>query len=269
MWYPFPKIKWFMFSFFKRLFSEKVDEKSLYEADLGSDIIESCLKKTPEEVKSYFQAILNAPPSVTSATGHPTVLFFIGVNGVGKTTTLAKLAHLLKAKGEKILIAACDTFRAAATEQLELWAGRLDVDLVKGKEASGVLFDSLSKAKAKGHTTVLVDTAGRLESKTDLMHELQKLIRIAKKFDAQAPHEVFLILDATLGQTTREQLRTFKAFAPITGLILTKCDGSAKGGTLISLYHEHKIPIRYLSAGETLTTLHPFDPATYLTALIN
>lgn len=276
--------------FIKPLNAETLEslEKILYEADLGSHIVSdfiTCIeqfhkehpKASPDdylrELQKRSQEILDEPPLVSGSTppqGSPKVILIVGVNGAGKTTTLAKLANLYQTAGEKVLIAAGDTFRAAAIEQLELWASKINVDLVKtqmGSDSSGVLYDALMKAKTKNYSLLLSDTAGRLESKTDLMHELEKLKRVANKFDQTAPHETYLIVDASLGQTALEQARIFHKFTPLTGIILTKIDGSAKGGIALSIYHELKIPIRFITFGETINDIAPFDPEAYTKAL--
>ncbi len=263
-------------------------EKVLYEADLGSGIVSDFIetiqayhrqnpKAAPndylKELQRRSKAILGEPTEITSShppTGYSKVILIVGVNGAGKTTTLAKLANLYKEEGEKVLIAAGDTFRAAAIEQLELWTNKIKVDLVKthtGADSSGVLFDALMKGKAKDYSLILCDTAGRLESKTDLMRELEKLTRTCHKFDETAPHETYLIVDASLGQTALEQARIFHKFTPLTGIILTKIDGSAKGGIALSIYRELKIPIKFITFGETVDDIAPFDPEAYSKAL--
>lgn len=263
-------------------------EKVLYEADLGSTIVSDFIeriqrfhkedpKASPEdylkELQKRSQEILEELPIVSSRTppiGYSKLIIIVGVNGAGKTTTLAKLANLYKSEGEKVLIAAGDTFRAAAIEQLELWSQKIGVDLVKtqtGADSSGVLYDALMKGKAKDYSLILCDTAGRLESKTDLMRELEKLTRIAHKFDETAPHETYLIVDASLGQTALEQARIFHKFTPLTGIILTKIDGSAKGGIALSIYRELKIPIKFITFGERIDDIAPFDPEAYTKAL--
>jgi fused signal recognition particle receptor len=278
--------------FIKPLDDETLEnlERVLYEADLGSSLVEeflSCIKQfhkehpkaRPEEylllLQKRSEEILQAPPinlSRTPPKGSPKVIFIVGVNGSGKTTSLAKLANLLQKENEKVLVAAGDTFRAAAIEQIELWTKKIGVDLVKtkiGSDSSGVLYDSLMKAKAKEYSALLVDTAGRLESKTDLMHELEKLKRTAQKFDQTAPHEIYLTLDSTLGQAALEQARIFHKFTPLTGIILTKIDGSAKGGIALSIYQELKIPIRFVTFGETLDDIALFDAESYAKALFS
>ena len=269
-------------SLFSKGYNEEEIEKVLYEADLGSTIVSEFMdalkrRSTPEECLEALEQrafdILQAPPLLTGTTpppGHPKVILIVGVNGAGKTTTIAKLAKLLKSKGETVLIAAGDTFRAAAIDQLEVLSHKIGVALMKTKQganSSGVLYDAL--AKGKGYSTILVDTAGRLESKTDLMHELEKLRRVSQKFDTTSPHETYLIVDATLGQTALEQARTFHKFTPLTGFILTKLDGSTKGGIALPLYKEIKIPITYITFGETLDAIAPFDPKEYAHSLFS
>ena len=279
----------------KALFAKPLDEttienleKVLFEADLGSGIVSDFIsavqtfhkhhpKATPndylKELQRCSQEILNTPPLVSGSEppiGYSKVILIVGVNGAGKTTTLAKLAHLYKEEGEKVLIAAGDTFRAAAIEQLELWTNKIKVDLVKthmGADSSGVLYDALMKGRSKEYSVILCDTAGRLESKTDLMHELEKLTRTCHKFDESAPHETYLIVDASLGQTALEQARIFHKFTPLTGIILTKIDGSAKGGIALSIYRELKIPIKFITFGETIDDIAPFNSEEYTKAL--
>lgn len=279
----------------RALFAKSLDgdtletiERILYEADLGSSIVTDfmdCIehfhkrnpKATPtnylEELQQRSLKILQEPENITTSTspiGYSKVILIVGVNGAGKTTTLAKLANLYKKEGEKVLIAAGDTFRAAAIEQLDLWATKIGVDLVKtkmGADSSGVFYDALMKGRAKEYSVILCDTAGRLESKTDLMYELEKLKRVAHKFDGTAPHEIYLIVDANLGQTALEQAKIFHKFVPLTGIILTKVDGSAKGGIALCIYKELHIPIRFITFGEKIDDIAHFDPTDYTKAL--
>ncbi len=234
---------------FKALFKGKVDEAQLeqleqllYEADLGVQTsaeltarVRTLYKTNPkitseeiiEEIKSALVSQLKAIPYVEGERGFPHVILIVGVNGNGKTTTIAKLAHYYKSQGKSVLVAASDTFRAAATEQLDLWAQRIGVEIVKGKlgaDPAAVAFDAVAAAKSRGIDIVLIDTAGRLHTKNDLMHELEKIKRVSK------PHETLLVLDATIGQNGVEQAVTFHKFTPLSGLILTKVDGTAKGG---------------------------------------
>lgn len=291
------KTRSFLGSQLQALFSKKFSEETLdeleqilYQADLGSktvaDLIaetEALHKKNPHaSFKDYLDAmqkraesLLELPPKVQGkepSPGYPKVVLILGVNGSGKTTTIAKLAHLYQKEGKKVLLAAGDTFRAAAVEQLSFHAEKIGVDIVKalpGQDPASILYDAMQKGIAKGYDLVLCDTAGRLESKTDLLHELAKMSRIAKKLDPLAPHEVYLIVDATLGQTVVEQARIFGQHVPLTGFILTKVDGSAKGGVALALYREEQIPIAYICFGETVDAIAPFEIKSYTEALFS
>jgi fused signal recognition particle receptor len=201
----------------------------------------------------------------------PAVFMIIGVNGVGKTTTIAKLAHEYKKQNKKLLIAAADTFRAAAVEQLQIWADRIGVELLKQKQGSdpaAVVFDALSAAKAQNKDLVLIDTAGRLHTKSNLMQELAKMRKIAQREVPGAPHESWLVLDATVGQNGIVQAREFMNITPISGIILTKIDGTARGGIVVSIAKELGVPIKFLGVGEGLDDLIPFDPQKFINALL-
>ena len=200
----------------------------------------------------------------------PHVTLIVGVNGTGKTTTIGKLANLLKASGKKPLVCAADTFRAAAVEQLEIWAKRAGVDFVRAKEGSdpaAVVFDAIQSGKARGRDPILVDTAGRLHTRVNLMNELDKIRRVAGRAAEGAPHEVLLVLDATVGQNGLQQAREFTSVAGVTGIVLTKLDGTAKGGVAVSIAHDLKLPIRYVGVGEGIDDLIPFSPQDYVDAL--
>lgn len=200
----------------------------------------------------------------------PTVILVLGVNGVGKTTTIGKLAGRLRAEHKKVLLAAGDTFRAAAIEQLEVWAGRAGADLIKhqpGADPSAVLFDAVNAAKARGSDVVICDTAGRLHNKTNLMEELRKVRRVVEKALPGAPHEILLVLDATTGQNALAQAKVFNEVAPLTGLVLTKLDGTAKGGIVVAVARELNVPVKFIGVGEKMDDLQPFDPAEYANAL--
>jgi fused signal recognition particle receptor len=221
-------------------------------------------------VKDEIQAIFNAvehPP----VDGHrPHVTLIVGVNGVGKTTTIGKLANLLKSEGQQPLVCAADTFRAAAVEQLEIWAKRAAVDIVRapdGADPAAVVFDAIQSGKAKGRSPILVDTAGRLHNRVNLMNELDKIKRVAARAADGAPHEVLLVLDATVGQNGVQQAREFTSVAGVTGIVLTKLDGTAKGGVAVAIAHELKLPIRYVGVGEGIDDLIPFSPRDYVDAL--
>ena len=201
---------------------------------------------------------------------HPHVTLIVGVNGTGKTTTIGKLANLLKASGKQPLVCAADTFRAAAVEQLEIWAKRAGVDIVRAKEGSdpaSVVFDAIQSGKARGRDPILVDTAGRLHTRVNLMNELEKIRRVAGRASEGAPHEVLLVLDATVGQNGLQQAREFTSVAGVTGIVLTKLDGTAKGGVAVSIAHDLKLPIRYVGVGEGIDDLIPFSPQDYVDAL--
>ena len=200
------------------------------------------------------------------------VILVMGVNGVGKTTSIAKLAYLMKEEGKRVLIAAGDTFRAAAIEQLEIWAGRVGVDIIKhkiGSDPAAVIFDAVSAAQARGADVVLCDTAGRLHTKMNLMEELKKIYRVTGKALPGAPHEVLLVLDATTGQNALSQAKLFGEVSPITGIVLTKLDGTAKGGIVIAVSNLLEIPIKYVGIGESLEDLHAFNPQDFVSALFD
>ncbi len=200
----------------------------------------------------------------------PYVVLVVGVNGVGKTTSIAKLAWLLKQQGKRVMLVAADTFRAAAADQLKMWGERIGVPVVShqsGADPSAVAFDGMAAAKAKGMDVVIVDTAGRLHTQVNLMEELKKIRRVlGRKIDG-APHQVFLVLDATTGQNALNQARTFCEATDVTGIILTKLDGTAKGGIVASIANETGIPIRYIGIGEKMEDLRPFDPDEFVSAL--
>ncbi len=202
----------------------------------------------------------------------PYVLMVVGVNGVGKTTTIGKLASRIKAEGNDVLICAADTFRAAASEQLEIWAKRSDVPLIQqkqGTDPAAVLFDALQSAKARGSDVLIVDTAGRLHNKSNLMAELEKMKRIAGREVPQAPHETLLVIDAVTGQNGLEQARQFLKVADVTGIVLTKLDGTAKGGIAVAIAKELNLPIRYVGIGEGVEDLMVFDAENYVNGLFN
>jgi fused signal recognition particle receptor len=197
-------------------------------------------------------------------------MMVVGVNGVGKTTTIGKLAQRIKAEGNDVLICAADTFRAAASDQLAIWAERADVPLIQqkqGTDPAAVLFDALKAAKARNSDVLIVDTAGRLHNKQNLMAELEKMKRVANKEVPQAPHEVLLVVDAVTGQNGLSQAREFMKAAPVTGLVLTKLDGTAKGGIAVAIAKELNLPIRYCGIGEKAEDLIVFDPQAYVDGL--
>ncbi len=202
----------------------------------------------------------------------PYVLMVVGVNGVGKTTTIGKLAQRIKNEGNEVLICAADTFRAAASDQLEIWADRAGVPIIQqkqGTDPAAVLFDALQSAKARNADVLIVDTAGRLHNKANLMAELEKMKRIAAREVEQAPHETLLVIDAVTGQNGLEQARQFTKVADVTGIVLTKLDGTAKGGIAVAIAKELNLPIRYVGIGEQVNDLMVFDPESYVTGLFN
>ncbi len=219
-----------------------------------------------------MEKLLSSAPRPARRTDVPLfVTFLVGVNGSGKTTTTAKLAAREKAAGRSVLLAAADTFRAGAIEQLQTWADRLELPIVRhreGADPSAVLFDALSAAKARGARTLLVDTAGRLHTKKNLMDELAKMRRIAAREVEGAPHETLLVLDATTGTNGLVQARRFVEAAGATGVVLTKLDGSARGGIVLAIYRELKLPVVFVGVGEKVDDLVPFDPADYAKALL-
>jgi fused signal recognition particle receptor len=200
------------------------------------------------------------------------VILIVGVNGVGKTTSIGKLAHLLKNKGYKVMLAAADTFRAAAAEQLEIWSRRSGVDLIQHKEGSdpaAVVFDALQAAKARKTDVLLVDTAGRLQTKSNLMEELKKIRRIIEREVPDGPQEVLLVLDATTGQNALSQARLFSEAVDVTGVILTKLDGTAKGGVVLGIQNEYRLPVKLVGIGEKLENMEEFDPVEFSRALFS
>jgi len=261
-------------------FLEELEEK-LIKMDLGVDtaikLVEEIREKnfsTVEEalnyLKSKFLEILKNCSQDLRVDSQPSIIMFVGINGSGKTTTVGKLAYLLKKKGKKILIVGADTFRAAAGEQLKIWADRVGVDFIGGEEGTdpgAVLYRGLKKAFDENYDVVLVDTAGRLHTKEHLLREMQKLYRVIRKFSTSQPSEVLLVLDATIGQNSINQAKMFSSAVDITGLIMTKLDATAKGGALIPICKELKIPIKFVGLGEGLEDLQPFNPKTFVEAL--
>jgi len=229
------------------------------------------------ELKVQLKAeILRILHSVDKPIHHPStppeVIMMVGVNGTGKTTTSGKLAALYRREGHTVLLCAADTFRAAAIEQLEVWAQRSNVDLIKtrqGGDPSAALFDALTAAKARSIGVLLVDTAGRLHTKTDLMKELDKMRRTAERLVPGSPHQTLLVIDATTGQNGLQQARLFTEAAHVTGIVLTKLDGSAKGGIVVAIAHELGLPVRYAGIGEKLEDILPFDPTAFVDSLLD
>lgn len=215
-----------------------------------------------ERERNFFEQRKSEPPNV---------IMLVGVNGTGKTTSAGKLSSLFRSRGQTVLLCAADTFRAAAIEQLEVWAQRTGVEMIKtrqGGDPSAVLFDSLQAAKARSIDVLVVDTAGRLHTKTNLMAELEKMRRTASRLVGGAPHEVLLVIDATTGQNGLEQARLFTESAGVTGIILTKLDGTAKGGIAVAIANELQVPVRYIGIGEHLEDLLPFDSQAFVDSML-
>ena len=273
----------------KKLDQKTLDdlEEVLIEADLGVSVAARLVEKlgrerfgkevTDEEVRAAFAddiaEILQpvAMPLVLDAARKPHVVLVVGVNGSGKTTTIAKMANLHKREGRKVMLAAGDTFRAAAVEQLKIWGDRAGVPVISrdtGADAAGLAFEALERAKAEGCDVLLIDTAGRLHNKTNLMDELAKIVRVIRKLDPEAPHSCLLVLDATTGQNAHAQVETFKALSPVDALVVTKLDGSAKGGVLVALAEKFKLPVVAIGVGEGIDDLRPFEARAFARGLM-
>lgn len=264
-------------------------EAVLITADLGMPTTTAVLASLREKVdrrqvgnveevkrvlKQELMAILTAAERqpVRKVDGEPEVILVVGVNGTGKTTTIGKLAHVLRAQGKTVLLAAADTFRAAAIEQLEAWGDRTGTEVIKNKpggDPAAVLFDAMQAAKARKTDYVIVDTAGRLHTKTNLMTELEKMRRTAQRFSPTAPHETLLVMDGTTGQNGLQQARLFTQSAGVTGIVLTKLDGTAKGGVVVAISKELGLPVRYVGVGEKAGDLLPFNPEDFVNSLFN
>ena len=248
-------------------------------AELAGNLGKSKFGKnvTAEEVREALAediAGMLAPVAVPleiDTAKRPFIILTIGVNGAGKTTTIGKLAHSLKADGKSVMIAAGDTFRAAAIEQLQEWGKRANVPVVaseSGGDAAGLAFEAVQRAQAENIDVLLIDTAGRLHNKSNLMDELRKIVRVIQKLDPTAPHETLLILDATTGQNAHAQVKTFKEMANVTGLALTKLDGTAKGGVIVALARDYDVPLRLVGVGEQADDMRSFDPKDFARGLM-
>ncbi|HVZ18812.1 MAG TPA: signal recognition particle-docking protein FtsY [Terriglobales bacterium] len=264
-------------------------EATLIGADLGTKTTEQLLARLREkadrkqiadvtELKRLLKAeVLNVLtraniPPVIAEEGDPEVIMVVGVNGTGKTTTIGKMAHFLRAHGKTVLLCAADTFRAAAIEQLEVWGDRTGSEVIKtkpGGDPAAVLFDALEAAKARHVDFIIVDTAGRLHTKTSLMTELEKMRRTAQRFITGAPHETLLVVDATTGQNGLQQAKLFTESAGVTGIALTKLDGTAKGGIVVAIANELGVPVRYVGIGEKASDLIPFDATAFVDSLFD
>ncbi len=261
-------------------------EESLILADLGATVAHDAVKKLRDvvyqksiqrgdDVKQALREILieklNVGDTALDLSTQPSVVLVIGVNGVGKTTSIGKLAHRLKGEGKRVLLCAADTFRAAAADQLEIWANRAECEIVRsveGADPGAVLFDSLAAAKARNVDVVLCDTAGRLHNKVNLMNELGKLRKIIDRETPDAAKETLLVLDATTGQNGLQQAKVFRETAGLTGIILTKLDGTAKGGICVAIAQELGVPVKFVGLGEGIDDLQPFNAEEYVKALI-
>ncbi len=277
-----------VFSGFSQLDDDFYDEleESLILADLGVDtsvkatdrlrkVIRERHLKTPEEAREALKEILvemlNVGDTALNLSTTPSVVLVIGVNGVGKTTTIGKLAARYSKEGKKVLLVAGDTFRAAAADQLEIWAGRSGADIVRqheGADPASVVFDGIQAAKARGVDLILIDTAGRLHNKTNLMTELNKISRIVERELPGAAREVLLVLDGTTGQNGLIQAKQFKEIAGVTAMALTKLDGTAKGGIVIAVADALQIPVKFVGVGEQAEDLMPFEPKEFVDALL-
>ena len=286
----FAKIKkaWFDTIVWETIDDEFYDEleDSLIMADLGATVAHDAVKKLRDvvyqksiqrgdDVKQALREILieklNVGDTALDLSTKPSVVLVIGVNGVGKTTSIGKIAHRRKGEGKRVLLCAADTFRAAAADQLEIWANRAECEIVRsveGADPGAVLFDSLAAAKARGVDVVLCDTAGRLHNKVNLMNELSKLRKIIDRETPDAAKETLLVLDATTGQNGLQQAKVFRETAGLTGIILTKLDGTAKGGICVAIAQELGVPVKYVGLGEGIDDLQPFNAEEYVKALI-
>jgi len=264
-------------------------ETTLLTADVGitatTEIIDALTEKLERKqlkdgeavrlaLKEQLRGLLtesSAPLTIKSDKG-PFVILMVGVNGVGKTTTIGKLARQFKNEGKSVMLAAGDTFRAAAVEQLQVWGERNDVPVVAqhtGADSASVIFDAVQSAQARGVDVVIADTAGRLQNKDNLMSELEKVVRVMKKLDDSAPHEVMLVLDAGTGQNALSQAEVFQRAVGVTGITLTKLDGTAKGGIIFAIARQLKLPIRYIGVGEQVEDLRPFESEAFVEALFD
>ena len=263
-------------------------EYTLITADLGVRTVEDILERIRQNVdrrmtgdaaelrnlirEQLLEVLRSSETPIRVVSSPPAVVMVVGVNGAGKTTTIGKLAHRFLGEGRKVLLCAADTFRAAAIEQLEVWAQRAGVEVIRqktGADPSAVVFDSLQAAKARGVDYVIIDTAGRLHTKENLMAELEKMRRTCQRVVPGSPHEVWLALDATTGQNGLEQARKFTGSAGVTGIVLAKLDGTAKGGVVVAIARELNLPIRFIGVGEKIEDLLPFEPEKFVASLFD
>jgi fused signal recognition particle receptor len=263
-------------------------ETSLLRADVGVDATQRIMDALAQRVKrkqladtdALFDALRTelveqlrpiSHPLVIDPSRRPFVILVVGVNGAGKTTTIGKLGQRLKAEGKSVVLAAGDTFRAAAVEQLTMWGNRHDIPVIaqrQGSDSASVIFDAVRSGQARGADVVLADTAGRLQAKTNLMEELAKIKRVVSKLDASAPHSVVLVLDGSVGQNALSQVKEFDAAVGLTGLIVTKLDGTAKAGVLFAIANTSRLPLHFVGIGEAVEDLRPFEPESFVDALL-
>ena len=252
----------------ERIMAHLVEEMQFKKWSEASQLRDELRKQLSEAI--YNPLVNNESVNEEKESSKPYVILIVGVNGVGKTTTIGKLAFNYKNAGKHVIIGAADTFRAAANQQLEVWAERAGVEIVQqhpGADPSAVAYDTLQSAIGKEADVVLIDTAGRLHNKQNLMAELEKMTRVMRKLVPEVPHEILLVLDATTGQNALQQAREFTKVAPITGIVLTKLDGTAKGGIVIALTNELRVPVRYIGVGEKIGDLQPFDSEEFAKAM--
>src|SRR6266545_222449 len=249
-------------------------EETLIRADLGVDVATAMATTLGEgrykNLAEVTQVLAAEVEKVLAAGAKPFVILVVGVNGSGKTTTIGKLASKFRAEGKSVMIAAGDTFRAAAIDQLKIWGARTGAPVIArepGADAAGLAFDAIEAARGQGTDVLLVDTAGRLQNKAELMGELEKIVRVMKKVDAAAPHAVLLVLDATVGQNALSQASEFTRIAGVTGLVMTKLDGTARGGILVALAAKHKLPVHFIGVGEGVDDLAPFAAQDFANAI--
>ena len=278
-----------VFSNFRKVDEDLLEEleETLIMSDIGMetslDIISKLRQKIKREnikdaeqvkdaLKQIIQQIMDENSKTLNLNTKPSVILVIGVNGVGKTTSIGKIANSLKKQNKKVLMSAADTFRAAAVEQLEIWSNRVGCDIVKkeeGADPASVVFDSIKKAKETNADVLICDTAGRLHNKKYLMDELYKIQKVIEKEMPDADKEVLLVIDATTGQNAISQVKAFKEVAPITGLVLTKLDGTAKGGVVIGIVNENKIPVKFIGVGETIDDMEVFNSKDFVDAILS
>lgn len=260
----------------KEKISKELIEEALLEADMDYELVEKVINNLPDEVtkerlKKELLWIFDTPNNEIKIDDKPFVFLIIGVNGAGKTTTIAKLANMYKKEGKSVILGAADTFRAAAIEQLTKWAEILNIPIIKtkqGHDPAAVTYDTITSAKAKNIDIALIDTAGRLHNKTNLQNELKKIVNVAKKAYSNSPHKIVLIIDGTQGSSAINQAKVFKEIIGVDGVIITKLDGTAKGGSLFTIANELRLPIYFIGVGEKLDDLVKFDRDEFIDGIL-